>query len=225
MTRRLNREELGDIEYYGQSMTRVNNGSFDHNIKSDSLREMRDVSEKYGSPNKMADFICDTLNLDIPESDRSNMFDRIAEEGAQTMNIHFTPYENHELRKLIFIYEAIVKEKKNDLCSRLKLRDNTELCKRMTAEQVIEECSQMLSRHDIKIDENLKIGEKLTKIEDEFGELIRDGKFKVGNDSVWSEIEKGGKKINKSRRRNKSKSRRRNKSRSRRRNKSKRYKK
>jgi hypothetical protein len=153
------------------------------------------------------------------------MFDRIAEEGAQTMNIHFTPYENHELRKLIFIYEAIVKEKKNDLCSRLKLRDNTELCKRMTAEQVIEECSQMLSRHDIKIDENLKIGEKLTKIEDEFGELIRDGKFKVGNDSVWSEMEKGGKKINKSRRRNKSKSRRRNKSKSRRRNKSKRYKK
>jgi hypothetical protein len=171
----------------------------------------------YGSDLMTSSFICRTMGLDIPENQYDD-YDRVAKEALKRINeekteIHFTPNENNVYRKLRFIYDKIVSDTKNHICNMLKLRETHELCKRMTNEQVIEECSQILRRYGIEIDENLKMGEKIKYIEDKIYELRGSGR-----------MPKGGKK-SKSRRRNKSKSRRRNKSKSRRRNKSKRYKK
>jgi hypothetical protein len=171
----------------------------------------------YGSTLETSSFICRTMGLDIPEN-RYGDYAMVVNKALEQINekkteIHFTPNENDVYRKLRFIYDKIVSDTKNHICNMLKLRETHELCKRMTNEQVIEECSQILRRYGIEIDENLKMGEKIKYIEDKIYELRGSGR-----------MPKGGKK-SKSRRRNKSKSRRRNKSKSRRRNKSKRYKK
>lgn len=166
----------------------------------------------YGSDLMTSSFICRTMGLDIPEN-RYGDYDRVVKEALERINeekteIHFTPFENNVYRKLRFIYDKIVSDTKNHICNMLKLRETPELCKIMTNQQVIEESSRILREYGIKINEDLKNGEKIKYIEDKINELRKSGRISFGGN-------KRSKKINKSKRKNKSK----------RRNKSKRYKK
>ena len=198
MQPRMNQEDLLSIRRRGRIL---NNSQTYNEYQQEYVRN----STIYGSDFDTSRFICRTMGLDIPEDQYGN-YEMVVNKALERLNeekieIHFTPNENSLVRKLRFIYDKIVSDTKNHICNMLKLRETHELCKRMTNEQVIQESSQILSQYGIEINETLKNGEKITDIESKIYELRGSGR-----------MPRGGKKINKSRRRNKSKSRRRNKS-------------
>jgi hypothetical protein len=156
-----NPDHLENIRYTGW----VNIGQ----LSSAEYERERDRNRViYGSDLMTSSFICRTMGLDIPENQYDD-YDRVAKEALKRINeekteIHFTPNENNVYRKLRFIYDKIVSDTKNHICNMLKLRETPELCKIMTNQQVIEESSRILSKYGIKINEDLKNGEKIKYI-------------------------------------------------------------
>ena len=166
---------LGQIRERGNTSSALAQQRADYEERNaqilDNATYGRQFSESYNmDPYTMENFIVEVLELDTSDEHVRNMINwgeasqYIIDKAVETINsggneIHFTPQEDTEYKKIKFIYDKLANDIKQMICRHLKLSP----CP-LSNDDVI--AAAVTKYPDIRFPNGMTIGYKLKKIQD-----------------------------------------------------------
>jgi len=146
------------------------------------IENQRRDMERYGSQNSMENFIVEVLELDMNDENVRRMMewgeatDYIINEAVKAINsgpkkeIHFTPIENTEYKKIKAIYDKLADDLKQMVCRRM------DLSRCRNSDEVITRAIQQFPEISDRFRPGMTFGYKLKVIEEWFSKANARGR-------------------------------------------------
>jgi hypothetical protein len=158
---------LEQIAQRGHERYMVANRRFHNTNLSNKIEDLAIYGHQNNARYSMENFITETLGLNMRETRQmgsSERTDYIIDKAVEAINgdkieIHFTPYEDTNYKKIKLIYDKLVQDLKKMICIRLKISP-------CPSDHGIIFIVAQNRYPDIQFDTGMKVGYKLKVIED-----------------------------------------------------------